>query len=470
MINTIQPTLMNFSVFQHIGLFDRNVTITNSGIVHTNKVFCPDCGTVCSYNGSSNKGHNIFSRSYNSFLRKGQQFCPECKKTIQVDNYWLDNALESFNGYLVSEIVSLSSNFSEDEIVNHLENTKSIIISKSLVHNIINASNEELSLLDFDYKIKHEFYGYDEQYITIDGKRAYRLVFYDLKNDEVIYEKTHYKFSKKILQEILKEVFKDSKPKGFVFDMRLEYPSAFQEVFGRKIKLQFCVFHLNKLILNEYNDCLRIGKKTFWTITEYFNLYTLFDVFYDRSYELSFLKKLSKNFESFKEKLTIEKIEMYAVKYELNVKKFDTKQKKVIEIIEKKLLKAFRKMLHSKKLERKRKKNNLIVRSVESARGKLDEILLQKSFYPEKIQKRIERINKNFEYFTGSNGEVLTNNKLEGFFGATLKKFRKKIKKTMLSFSALLNRKRAERKGISIFKKFTLHDLTKIFMTLSFFN
>lgn len=172
MITTIQPILMNFSIFHNIGLFDNKITIAQSGIVHINKVFCPDCGSLCNYNGSSNKGYNIFSRSFNSFLRKGQQFCPEFKKTVQVENSWLDNALKLFNEYLASEIISLSSNFSEDEIVKHFENTKNIIISKSLIHNIINSSNEKLSLLEFDYEIKHEFYGYDEQYIMIDGKRA----------------------------------------------------------------------------------------------------------------------------------------------------------------------------------------------------------------------------------------------------------------------------------------------------------
>lgn len=470
MIKIKQPTLKNFSVFQKINLFDNDVKITTSGIVHAKREICPDCGSICQYNGSSNKGKHNLSNSYKSFLRKGQQFCPLCRKTIQVENKWRDEMIQNFNDFLITEIVSLSNSMSEEDIKEHLYLTKSIRIPKSQIHKIIHNTNEDLASMEFSYEFEEEFYGYDEQYIKINGKRAYRLVFYDLKNDKIIYEETHYKFSKKILQNILREVFGNNLPKGFVVDMRVEYPSAFKTVFGKKIKIQFCIFHLNKLILKEYQDSLRIGKKCFWTITDYYNLYSLFNIFYDRSFELNKLRKLLKNFDNFKNKLTSKKILSYAKKYKLSYQKKDTLEKKVIEIIQKKMLKSFRKICHSRRINRKRIKSTLIPRTIESANKKLAEIEALASIYPVKLQKRIAKIRNNFEYFTASNGEVLTNNKLEGFFGATLKKFRKKLKKSVLSFKAMLNLKRAKREGIKVFKRFTLFDLTKIFTTLSFFT
>jgi hypothetical protein len=469
MIQIRQPTLKNFSVFQKINLFDNNVKITKSGIIHAKRVICPDCGQICHYNGSSNKGKHILSNSYNSFLRKGQQYCPECKKTIQVENEWLDEMIKNFNDYLATEIISLSTSMSEDEIRDHLYLTKSINLSKSQIHNVIYKTNKDLANLEFDFEIEEEFYGYDEQYITIDGQRAYRLVFYDLKNNKVIYEDTHKYFSKKILQNILRYVFKGKEPKGFVTDMRVEYPSAFKTVFGRKIKIQFCIFHLNKLILKEYQESLRIGKKCYWTITDYYNMYSLFNIFYDRSFELKKLKKLSFQLDNFKNKLTSEKIEFYAKKYNLDFKKEETLERKVVEIIQKKLIKSFRNICKSRRLNRKRNKLTLTPRTVNSAKYKFEEIEALSSIYPKRLQMRISRIKDNFEYFIASEGEILTNNKLEGFFGATLKKFRKKIKKSYLSFKAMLNFKRAKREGIETFRRFTLFDLTKIFTTLSFF-
>lgn len=465
----IHPTLINFSDFNALALISSGVIIAKSGIIHTKRAVCGFCGSVCHYNGSSNEGKHILSRSNDSFFRKGQQYCPTCEKTIQVENEWIDDIVASINQFITSQIISLSEQLSEDEIVYHLETTMSIKISKSTVHNVITQSNNKFEEIEFEYKVKEGFYGYDEQFIKIDGKRAYRIVFYDLTENKVIYEKIHYKFSKKILKEILAKVFPDTKPKGFVTDMRLEYPSAFRSVFGRNVKLQFCVFHLNKLILKEYSETLKFGKSVKWTLTDKYNMYSLFNIFYNRSFELNRLEKLMKHLENFKMKLTAEKVAFYVDKYNIKIKTYELQKRDVIKIIENKFLKSFRKMLHNKRNFRKRRKLTLQVRSIESATEIFEKIKQQKQIFPQKIQKRIKRIEKNFDLFTASEGEVLTNNKLEGFFGATLKKFRKKSRKSILSFSALLKRKRARQEGIDFYRKFTIFDMAKIFTACAFF-
>lgn len=465
----MQPTLINFSTFQILGLLDGHVTISRVGIIHANRVNCPICDNLCNYNGNSNTGKHIFSKSCNSLLRKGQQHCSICDRTIQVENDWLDNTIELLNQFIVSQVLSLSTSLSEEAIITHLEETFSIKVSKSTIHNIITKSNEELENVEFEYKIKDNFYGYDEQYLKINGKRAYRLVFFDLKENKIIYEEIHYKFSKKILKQILKEVFGDTKPKGFVVDMKISYPKAFKDVFGRKIKVQFCIFHLNKLILKEYRDSLKIGKTVKWSLMHYYNMYCLFNIFYNRNFELNILEKLMNNFDQFKKNLTPKKVRFYVDRYKIKTRTLEKQTYKVIEIIEKKLMKAFRKILHDKKKLRKRRRKTLEVRSIKSAKRVFAEIYGIKSIYPNKIQERIERIKENFKYFIASGGEILTNNKLEGFFGATLKKFRKKARRSLLSFSALLKRKRAKQDGIFYFRKFTIFEIAKVFTVLTFF-
>jgi len=466
---TKQPNLLNFPAFKSFDLFDSKVRISKCGIIHDQRLNCDVCGNICHYNGSSNKGRHGLSRSTESFLRKGQQYCPTCGKTIQVENEWLDNMVESINQFLISQIISLSENLSEDEIVKHFETTMSIKISKGNVHNVIKNVNKELRDMKFEYEVIDGFYAYDEQYVSINGKRAYRLVIFDLKNNKIIYEKIHERFSKKILVEVLKEVFGDTKPKGFVVDMRLEYPSAFQSVFGKKIKVQFCVFHLNKLILKEYGDCLKVGKNVNWTLNHQYYLYTLFNIFYDRGAEISILKKMLDNYFNFKKKLTPEKINYFVKKYKINIKDGKKLREKVEEIEQRKLLKKFRKIVHDKKNERKRNKQTLKIRDVESAKKIFDEVFLRKSIYPYKIQKRIIKIKDKFEYFTASQGEVLTTNKLEGLFGATLKKFKKKSSRCFLSLTSLLKRKRARQEGIEFYKRFTIFEIANIFAAVILF-
>lgn len=469
-MKVIQPTLINFSAFRQLNLFSDEVVISESGIIHSKRVFCETCGTECLYNGPSNKGKHILSNSIDILFRKGQQYCPTCDKTIQVENAWLDKIITSLNHFIASQVLSLCENLSEDEIRTHLKNTMSLNVSKSTIHNIIYKSNKKFEEIDFNYEINQHFYGYDEQYLKIDGKQAYRLVFFDYKENKVIYEKIHYNFSKKTLKKVLKEVFGDFSPEGFVVDMRVQYPKAFREVFGRKIKVQFCVFHLNKLILKEYKDSLKVGKHTKWTLTHYYNMYTLFNIFYDRTFELKQLKKLMAHFENFKANLTTQKVMYYTNKYKIKSKPYEIRKSKVIEIMEKKLIKAFRKITHDKKNLRKRRKTNLSARDPESAKEVFEKVYEMIDIYPKKIRERIEKIKNNFEYFIASEGEILTNNRLEGFFGATLKKFRKKSCKSLMGFKALLKRKRAKSQGIQYYRKFNLYDIANIFSVLTLFS
>jgi hypothetical protein len=469
-MKTIQPNLITFPVFQQLDMFRNNVLITNNLIVHTKRLICPTCGSICSYNGNSNKGRHSLTNSTGTFFKKGQQKCPNCKVTIQTNSNWLNRILDDINHYIASQVLSLSTGFSEDEIVEHFHSTLNIKISKSTIHNIIKKSNDKLESLEFDYEIKDEFYGYDEQFLKIDGKRAYRIVFLDVKNNEIIYEKIHYNFSKKLLKQVLVDVFGDKTPKGFVTDMRLEYPEAFKSVFGRKIKLQFCVFHLNKLILKEYRDSLKLGKKIKWTLMHYYNMYCLFNIFYNRTFELNILRKFMKNHEEFKKNITAKKVKLLVNKYHLKLKNFEKQKEEVIDIIEKKMMKSFRKILKDKRKLRKRQGITLKVRLIESAKEKFEEIYKEKIIHPKKVIERIERIKTNFDYFIASEGEVLTNNKLEGFFGSTLKKFRKKMRKSLVSFSAVLKRKRAKQEGVCIYRKFTIFKLSKIFSTITFFS
>jgi len=469
-MKTRQPSLIIFSVFQTMGLFNPHITISRAGIVHADRQNCPICGALGNYNGNSNKGKHILSKGSNGVLRKGQQHCPDCNTTFQVENPWLDIMINSMNEFVASQVLSLSFNLSEEEIMKPLEKTMTIMVSKSTIHKIISSSNEELEGLEFDYEIKDGFYGYDEQYLMINGRRAYRLVFYDLTTNTIIYEKIHYSFSKKILKAVLSEVFGDNVPKGFVVDMRIEYPKAFREVFGRKIKIQYCIFHLNKLILKEYRECLSLGKKVNWTLMHYYNMYSLFNIFYNRTYELELLKEFMTQHDNFRLNLTDDTIRHYVEKYNIKLKNAELQRKKVIEIKERKLMKAFRTILHDRKNERKRKKTTLEVRDVESARKQFMRIYGEKGIYPKKIQDRIEKIKANFEYFIASEGEVLTNNRLEGFFGASLKKFRKKMRRSLQSFSAMLTRKRLEQQGRTYFRTFTIEEIARIFAVATFFS
>ena len=175
-----QPTLNNFAQYQNLGLMNNNVIISKDNVIHTKRIHCPDCGTLCSYNGSSNKGNHILSKNEHSFLKKGQQKCPHCNKTVQVSNEWINKIKGSLDQFFITQISSLSQSMSEEEISKHFEDTMGVKLPKSSVHRIIKKINEEIEALEFEYQCKEGFYAYDEQFVKVNGKLGYRIVILDI--------------------------------------------------------------------------------------------------------------------------------------------------------------------------------------------------------------------------------------------------------------------------------------------------
>lgn len=470
----MHPTLINFSLFSqfygYVKDFNTKIYISANGIIHTERIIC--CGHPCSYNGSNESGH-IVSRSTGSIFKKGQQICKTCGKTHQVDCEFIDIFKEDLDSFIIAETLSLREiHNSYSDISQHLSRTKGIMISETTLKEICDAKLSEFDDLELDYEIEEGFYGYDEQYVTVKGKKMLRIVIFDCKKNVPIYEDMHEKLTQTVLEGILSKVFKDKQPKGFVFDMLPMYPNAFRRVFGKRIKLQLCIFHLNKLILEEYRNCLKIGTKVNWNLIHYYNLYTIFNIFYNRKQELDLLKKYQEDLQGYKEKLSlVDDIDSFieGFKFPKHCKTREDKELAIIRAYEVGLIKKFREHLHQEKLRRKRDKVTLESRNPEDARKQLNEVLELISYYPEKIQKRIKKIDEYFGMFTASDTEILTNNKLEGFFGSTLKKFRKKGFHSITGLKNFLTFQKIRRAGIEPIEMFSVQRLSVIFGILSLF-
>ena len=429
----IQPTLYNYN---YITLMHEYATqkgfkliISKNGVLHEVRLSCPDCNCLCNYNGSNRTG-NIMSRSIDAFFKKGQQCCPLCGRTFQIDNEFIDTIIRESNQFIISIALSLrEKSMSYDNIARHICETFDIPVSVKTLRDICEKKLSEYEDIDIEFEVEDDYYGYDEQYIKINGKAVLRIVIFDCKNNCPIYEAKHEHLTKKILMDILRDVFGDKKPKGFIFDMRPMYPNAFKLVFGRKIKLQYCVFHLHKLILREFRESLRVGKKVNWSIVQYLNMYGVFNIFYNREQQLELLKKFQKELTNYKEALEIiEDVETYKkdISIPIKYKTRDDKIKYLVEIYEKELIKKLREHLSAEKLRRRRENETLKPRTKEDAKNKLDKIIRISNLFPKKIEARVQKIKKDFDLFTGSDGAHLTNNKLEGFFGATLNGRQKK--------------------------------------------
>lgn len=437
-----QTTLLNFSKASLVKTLSSKLVLSKNNVLHTEPICCPKCNRLCVYNGYSHEGnYNPLAKENEIFFKKGQQYCPNCDKTYQVEF----PEFEELNQLIVDKINNnikslLEFGNSERDIKLHIKRTENISVSTSYIKIIrkgffkeVVTSFPELDKLEDKYL--QGFYGYDEQYIKIDGIRYYRIVIFNLDTNEVIYQELVKKLTSEKLEQILKDLFGQNKPRGFVFDMRTMYVNVFRNVFGKDIKLQYCIFHLNKSIMDKFKETNKFLKEDLWTLEEVYKMYSIFNIFYDRTVELDYIIRLQNKLAFASSIFT----------------------SKTLKCLEKTLIKEFRKQCHDFKLERIREKRTLKIRTQEDAKSKLNEILqLCKipKYFPKKVVRQLRKVAKNFSCFTGGIDEkILTNNRLEGFFGSTLKKFQKKTFNVLEHFSAFLKLKKLRRKGFSLLKE-----------------
>ena len=465
-----QPTLYNYGHFtlmhEYAAQNGAELIISKDGVIHIARLVCPDCDCLCNYNGS-NKTGNILSRSIDAFFKKGQQCCPNCGRTFQINNEFIDTVIRESNQFIMSIALSLrEKSMSYHNIARHLCETIGISVSVETLRAVCEKKLSEYDEHDIEFEVEDDYYGYDEQYIKVNGKSVLRIVIFDCKNNCPIYEAKHEHLTKKILMEILRNVFGDKKPKGFIFDMRPMYPDAFKQVFGKKIKLQYCVFHLHKLILKEFCESLKVGKKVKWSLVQYLNMYSIFNIFYNREPQLELLKGFQKELTNYKECLkSVEDIDSYKkdVSFPKKCKTNDDKRRYIEELFEKELRDKFRKHLRAEKLRRKREKKTLKPRTKEDAKNKLDKIIRISNLFPKKIEVRVQKIKRDFELFTGSDGAHLTNNKLEGFFGATLNGKQKKGFRSDKALENFFKFRRLRQADTKIFEPTPISTLAVIF-------
>ena len=123
----------------------------------------------------------------------------------------------------------------------------------------------------------------------------------------------------------------------------------------------------------------------------------------------------------------------------------------------------FRKHLSAEKLRRKRENEKLKPRTKEDAKDKLDKLIRISNWFPKKIEARLQKIKRDFELFTGSDGAHLTNNKLEGFFGATLSGSQKKGFRSDKALEKNFKFRRLRQADTKIFEPTAISTLAVIF-------
>ena len=434
MVN-INLNLNNFSelpvLIDLLGRFSNDYEYTTRGIFRRkNPPICPICNNSMVHNG-----YNQYTKQGLGEVNIGRYKCSNCGYTHEEDrSFWEDLKtllLDSLNDFFQ---LLRYHNVSYDGI--------------SAIMDFIFPRSRSTVLREFNKQMEQEnipkienirMVHYDEQHPKEGRCQKYRLTLLDAKTQQPLADELFDDKCPETIKEFLQKNLDTSEPVFIVTDFDKRYPDILKEVFGEKLVHQYCLMHLNKLIVSDF------PRKT--TIEQELLKYRLLNIFYNRESEIKFLEELQSE--------------------ELNIINNEKKYKEWIKITKK----EFDEFRYKLKLQRRRNKENLPIHSLEKSKSNFDELMKQIRTYEEAIQKRLWMINKhwlNLILFNYLPGAPATNNPIESYYSKSLKTDSKKQFRTDYGIENQI--KLTEMKRSNLFKKpeKSLMELFRLFFPFKF--
>jgi hypothetical protein len=122
---------------------------------------------------------------------------------------------------------------------------------------------------------------YDEQHPKKGRTQKFRLTLLDSVTGQPIAEELHDSKNPATITAFLTKYLDPSKRTFVVTDLYPSYPGVFMEFFGENLIHQYCLMHLNKLIIRDF--------PTNTTIEQELMKYRMLNIFYNRDAEIKFL-------------------------------------------------------------------------------------------------------------------------------------------------------------------------------------
>ncbi len=404
------------------------------------KIICPICKShYCRENGYYAITHKVI-RELGMKIYNAQYECKRCHFRFHTHRELIDNLINSITEFVKSLLTGCA------RLNMPFESTSNLIREKIGVsycgEYVRQLYNDEIA------KIKEEkivnasgLYHYDEQFLVVNGREVCRLTIIDAVTNKIIADVQTDDVKEETIKKVIMLHLKDLKVDCFILDLARHYPNILHELFPNA-KIQWCIFHLYKLIWKEINETY--GKNI--PLHELYNTYLLFDVFFDHSLELKKIESIMKQYEQIK-----------------------TKDEKSNGIIQKELIIRFRQFVMELKKERRREKQKIQRRTLVESEIKFDRIYSEKLLFCKKIAKRIDYIKENWDRFTvfqKDNRVPPTNNGVEQYFAATLSKTGKKDFRSLATIHRDLQLFKAQWNGTQTFASTSLVNVLKKLMPL----
>jgi len=371
-----------FSEFPHDYEFDESGVLRRSPRPH-----CVCCGKRMNKNG-----YNSYTKKGLGTIKVGRWSHTECGTHLEEDRTFWENLTREFFRHLADLTQVLRRHHISYEGIKEVFSfiyPRSKETSRTLFINLMDT-------IEFPEQNDILIVHYDEQHPKEGRTQKFRLTLLNGSTKEPIADELLESKSPKTIKAFLSRHLDPAQPMFIVTDFYRSYPAVFDEFFINGFYHQKCLLHLNKLIVKEFSrNC---------SIADEFLKYQLLNIFYDRSKEVRYLKKL-----------VLKENQMKGT----NDFKCWFKQAK----------QAFHKYLRKLENTRRRKKINLTLRTHNGSVRMFNRLMKKYDTCPKNIQKRLRMIRTNWDHLTMFHhikGAPATNNAIENYYSTSLKSHQKR--------------------------------------------
>lgn len=387
----VQPNLFSFQYTPELAMiFSKfsNEYIFEKGTFY--KKIPPNC--PCCNERMNHNGYNVYQKQNLIKIKIGKYICPNCKKNIQESTDFFSLIVDFLKESIVPIILRMrAGKMSYSDMADVMASI--IPMSKDTLLRII-AEVIESTEIKRPEKRNFQLLGYDEQHVKVDGVEKYRLTILDLLSRITIYDDiTLSKDSESIAHAFRNADLDFNVPTIIITDLDKKYPKVLNNLFGENLFHQPCLFHLLKLIAQDFPK--------YCPIRDLILQQKLFNVFYDHTDEIEWLMKF------------LDEEAQYIAQNDEKAYKNWLKCKH----------KEFHIFCKNNKKSRRRNHETRKIRPFQEIIELLMDLLENKEQYNPIIQKRLESLDKNLitlTTFCEGYDIPTTNNIMEGYFSSSL--------------------------------------------------
>lgn len=439
---------------------ERRFAIRADGKFHEIDPLCPRCDSMDVVDNGNDKCKSKIVRKFGLVIKRGKCKCNSCGNTWTVRCKDVERLIQQYKQLIKMTVFPLVVfGVSLDKVVEYVAAVFNEKISYEWVRQLyINTAKtvEQKKVLQTS-----GIFHYDEQWVKVNGKKYFRVVVLDAVTNSVIFDETVEDSKVETLKDKLRMRMLPYRKEVFIVDLRKGYPDMLKELFP-KVKIQWCLFHLNQLIIDDFKASKKLNKygKKVLPLQELYNQYLMFNPFLNHGVELSFLRRQLKKLDQHKECLK-------------GCGVYKAEDTTLIGFYEMKLIQEFTEFRKGLKKNRKKHKYKyLLRRGKEESIELFEKIWKEITLFPKKVQSRIRKIRKNWDKFTQFQENPLvppTNNAVEQYYSATMQKTEKKKWRSTTSLNLKLKIAREKWNQTIENLKFNFLNFLQLFAKIHYF-